>query len=61
VLLPATYVCPHCAQAIETAVDSSQGVRQSYVEDCQVCCRPLILHVEIVGDDTRIEASPENE
>jgi hypothetical protein len=26
-------------------VDDSAGVRQSYVEDCQVCCKPNVLHI----------------
>jgi hypothetical protein len=60
-LLPATYICPHCAQASETSVDPSQGATQSYVEDCQVCCRPLILQVGIVDQQARIDAVPETE
>ena len=27
-------------------VDESAGRRQSYVEDCQVCCKPNVLRVE---------------
>jgi hypothetical protein len=26
-------------------VDASAGTRQSYVEDCQVCCKPNVLRV----------------
>lgn len=26
-------------------MDDSAGVQQSYVEDCQVCCKPLVLHI----------------
>jgi len=29
----------------ETSVDESAGSKQSYVEDCQVCCRPNVLKV----------------
>lgn len=29
-----------------TAVDESAGRRQSYVEDCQVCCKPNVLRIE---------------
>jgi hypothetical protein len=60
-MLPAVYVCPHCAQSSDTVVDPSQGASQSYVEDCQVCCRPLILRVGISGDEAWIEASPETD
>jgi hypothetical protein len=27
-------------------VDETAGRRQSYVEDCQVCCKPNVLQVE---------------
>lgn len=27
-------------------MDATAGRRQSYVEDCQVCCKPNILQVE---------------
>jgi hypothetical protein len=27
-------------------VDESAGTHQSYVEDCQVCCKPNILRIQ---------------
>lgn len=27
-------------------MDESAGRRQSYVEDCQVCCKPNVLRIE---------------
>jgi hypothetical protein len=27
-------------------VDESAGRRQSYIEDCQVCCKPNLLRIE---------------
>jgi hypothetical protein len=30
---------------VETTVDESGGSRQSYVEDCQVCCQPNVLTI----------------
>lgn len=38
--------CPYCGERIEVAVDASAG-DQDYVEDCQVCCRPIALHVQV--------------
>jgi hypothetical protein len=32
--------CPHCGEAVEIALDPGSGPVQSYVEDCEVCCRP---------------------
>ena len=58
-LIHASYVCPHCAQSSETSVDPSQGGAQSYVEDCQVCCRPLVLRVHVADGEASIDAEPE--
>jgi hypothetical protein len=37
--------CPYCGEEIELAVDPGGGSVQEYVEDCEVCCRPLQLSV----------------
>lgn len=36
--------CPYCGEPLEFALDPSAG-DQAYVEDCQVCCRPILLSV----------------
>jgi len=38
--------CPYCGESIELVVDCSVG-SQDYVEDCQVCCRPMHLSITI--------------
>jgi hypothetical protein len=43
-------VCPFCGEADEIAVDQGGGTRQTYTEDCAVCCRPRVVHVE-PGDE----------
>jgi len=40
------FQCAGCGEWNPTAVDESAGRRQSYVEDCQVCCRPNMLRVD---------------
>ena len=42
-----TYNCAVCGEENETYVDLSAGDRQSYVEDCAVCCRPNVLAVTV--------------
>ena len=39
----ATYSCAYCGEPNTTDVDHSAGRHQSYIEDCQVCCRPNVL------------------
>jgi hypothetical protein len=41
--------CPWCGERLETKVDLTAGDRQ-YIEDCQVCCRPIDFHVELAED-----------
>lgn len=42
---PVEIDCPWCGECVTTFVDMSAS-SQSYVEDCQVCCRPMLLRVE---------------
>ncbi|HUO20218.1 MAG TPA: CPXCG motif-containing cysteine-rich protein [Steroidobacteraceae bacterium] len=37
--------CPWCGERLETRVDATAG-DGAYIEDCEVCCRPLELSVE---------------
>ena len=43
----ASYVCDACGEEIVIPLDISQGSIQEYVEDCPVCCRANLIHVEI--------------
>jgi hypothetical protein len=43
--MTAGFQCASCGEWNETAVDESAGSKQSYVEDCQVCCKPNLLKV----------------
>ncbi|MFN2361610.1 MAG: CPXCG motif-containing cysteine-rich protein [Marinobacter sp.] len=36
--------CPYCWETLEISVDPSVE-DQEYVEDCQVCCQPIVVHV----------------
>jgi transposase-like protein len=46
--------CPYCFEENELSVDLGGGEHQSYVEDCQVCCRPWQVRVG-VDLDGRVE------
>jgi len=41
----AGFQCAGCGEWNETSVDESAGSGQSYVEDCQVCCKPNLLTI----------------
>ena len=50
---PIRISCPYCGESVDLSVDCSLE-RQRYVEDCQVCCSPIVLDLT-VGEDGRIE------
>jgi Cysteine-rich CPXCG len=37
--------CPYCGERLQTRVDLTAD-EPSYVEDCEVCCRPIEFHIE---------------
>ena len=41
--------CPSCGETIELLIDCSVE-RQTYIEDCEVCCRPINI-VVLSGED----------
>lgn len=56
----ATYICSACGEEIVVPLDISQGSKQEYVEDCPVCCRANLIHVEFDEDgDAQVWAEAE--
>lgn len=47
-------LCPHCGEVIELVIDTSLP-EQSYIEDCQVCCCPFLIVVNVEGEDLYVE------
>ena len=49
-MLPTVDVqCPYCGEPLMLFVDDSAGA-QSYIEDCHVCCRPMVVRVRVDED-----------
>lgn len=40
------FQCPYCWETISMLVDVSQ-MHQSYIEDCEVCCHPIKLDIQV--------------
>jgi hypothetical protein len=60
-LTPFDISCPYCGESIEILVDASAG-DQSYIEDCQVCCRPITLSILIDADgEPQVSATSEDD
>lgn len=42
--------CPYCGEASELDVDATGATRQSYVQDCPVCCQPWQIEIQRDAD-----------
>ncbi|MGE4407365.1 CPXCG motif-containing cysteine-rich protein [Pseudomonas sp.] len=42
------YQCPYCGEPAEALLDLSGGDQQ-YIEDCPVCCRPIVFDLRTDG------------
>ncbi len=62
VIMETTYICAYCGEENDLLVDLSGGMLQRYVEDCQVCCRPNLLTVQLGdSDDVVVQADRESD
>ena len=50
-----SFSCPYCGEEISMVLDVSVA-RQSYVEDCEVCCNPIEIKY-VVEDEALVEFS----
>mgnify|MGYP001942347391 CR=1 FL=1 len=46
-----TIGCPYCGESIKVLIDTSE-LQQQYIEDCQVCCKPInfIISANLEGE-----------
>jgi hypothetical protein len=53
--------CPFCGEPMTLLLDDSVA-EQTYVEDCHVCCRPMLVTV-VFGESglSTVNVVPENE
>ncbi len=53
--------CPYCAALIEMLIDAS-APDQQYIEECEVCCRPIVVTTRSSGlGDCEVLLQDENE
>ncbi len=41
--------CPYCGERLSVLIDCSIA-EQQYIEDCQVCCRPIEFQLALDSD-----------
>lgn len=49
--------CPYCGESFDVLIDCTQD-EQSYVEDCAVCCQPVVLAIYV---DTSLHVTAQRE
>ena len=54
----AVVLCPYCGVSVEIVVDPGGGAEQEYVEDCEVCCRPWLVHVTFSSGSADVWVEP---
>ena len=52
--------CPYCGEPITLLIDASCE-EQEYVEDCEVCCRPMLVSARLEAGALSVSAHHENE
>lgn len=53
--------CPYCGEDIDVMIDDC-GEDQQYIEDCQVCCRPINFYITLDEyQQMRIRVSSDDE
>ncbi len=54
------FLCPYCGVQLSTRLDVSGGKRQQFIQDCEICCRPIQIEAWFEGDKiTRFSAEAE--
>jgi hypothetical protein len=58
----ATVTCPCCWESLVLELDLSAG-SATYTEDCQVCCRPMLVRLTVDEDtgDFKVAVNAEND
>jgi hypothetical protein len=60
-LIQQSILCPYCGEIIEVLIDPSDA-GQEYIEDCQVCCRPIVFSIATADcEQLRIDVRAEND
>lgn len=57
-----TVQCPYCGALNDLVLDCSEPVPEEFVEDCEICCAPMVVRVtSMEGDEPVVSVARENE
>ena len=46
-----SFNCPYCMATTEMRVDTTAGSKQKFTQDCQVCCKPIAIQIQVVDGE----------
>lgn len=53
----ARVLCPYCGARITLIIDPLENEEQTYTDDCEACCQPMVVTVSDAGDVSVIRES----
>lgn len=56
-----TVTCPSCFQSFEIAALPPEELPAEFDYDCEICCRPMLVQMQVEEDDIWAEARGINE
>jgi len=60
-LTETSITCPYCGERIDVLLDPTD-LEQQYIEDCQVCCKPInFLVFENMDEELSVSVSSDDE
>ncbi len=45
------FTCPYCGVELSARVEAGGGRKQSFIQDCETCCKPIQISVEFQGNE----------
>ena len=48
-----TITCPKCFENICVSIDKSAGNDQNFIYDCEVCCRPINIKLNLKNNQVQ--------
>lgn len=54
------FYCPYCGERVTALLDLSAG-DQRYIEDCSVCCRPIVFQLRTDGESWDLQVQREDD
>jgi transcription elongation factor Elf1 len=46
-----SFSCPYCGESLSVRVEAGGGKKQAFIQDCEVCCKPIQIRVQFEGGE----------